>query len=83
MKLNLVKNIDDVVSPGDAIRVIGKNNVLQLIICCPGCGKISSSRGSHVFDPKTKSYYPSIVHNKNLGGCGWHGWLKNGEFKSV
>lgn len=80
MKLNLVSDIDDVVNPGDALRVKGHEGRLQLIICCPKCGKVSGSAGSHTFDPNTNSYYPSIIHNKDLGGCGWHGWLTNGEF---
>jgi hypothetical protein len=54
---------------------------LQLIVVCPGCGRESASAAKHKYDPKTVSYSPSIVHNKDLGGCGWHGWLRNGEFK--
>jgi hypothetical protein len=30
------------------------------------------------FDAVTAT--PSIVHS-TPGGCGWHGWLTNGEFK--
>jgi len=82
VKLNLVESIDDVKNPGDAITVIGRENKLQLITCCPQCGKVSASAGNHVYTPETKSYHPSIVHDKKLGGCGWHGWLKNGVFKS-
>lgn len=51
-------------------------------MCCPNCGKKSSSVGNHIFIEATKSYHPSIVHNKKLGGCGWHGWLTNGVFTS-
>jgi hypothetical protein len=80
MKLNLVDNIDDIVNPGDASLYIGLNKRLQLNICCPGCGRVSGSAGAHIFDPVTQSYTPSIIHNKDLGGCGWHGWLTNGEF---
>lgn len=79
MKLNLVTDEDLVQNPGDAHIVQGGKG-LQLIICCPGCGKVSASAGTHLYDPATQSYSPSIVHNKDLGGCGWHGWLKNGEF---
>lgn len=88
MKLNLVDDIDEVKKKGDARMVIGTHSktgaeILQLIICCPGCGRNSASRGNHIYDPETQSYHPSIVHDATLGGCGWHGWLKNGEFKSV
>ena len=32
---------------------------------------------------ETMTLTPSIHRIKNLGGCGWHGWLTNGELKSV
>lgn len=83
MKLNLVDDIDDLKEKGDALIVIGRNKKKQLILCCPGCGRKSGSRGGHVFDESTKTYKPSIVHNTEYGGCGWHGWLTNGEFKNV
>lgn len=83
IKLNLVENNDLLLNKGDAMTYIGKEGKLQLIIVCPGCGKISGSAGGHVFNPDTQSYHPSIVHNKDLGGCGWHGWLKDGIFIEV
>lgn len=83
MNINLVENIDDVKEKGDAIIVIGHNGLKQLIICCPQCGEKSASTGNHIYDEKTKTYSPSIVHNIDLGGCGWHGWLKNGIFTNV
>lgn len=83
IKLNIVDDIEDVKEKGDATIVIGRNNKKQLIICCPQCGKRSGSAGNHVYNEETKTYTPSIVHNKDLGGCGWHGWLRNGIFTSV
>jgi len=80
MLLSLKDDIDEVQNKGDAHIVIGHNNQKQLIICCPGCGKTSGSAGNHVFDESTNTYHPSIVHDVKLGGCGWHGWLKNGVF---
>ncbi len=80
IKLNLVEDYDLLINKGDAMTYIGKEGRLQLLIVCPKCGKISGSVGNHIFNPETKSYNPSIVHNKDLGGCGWHGWLKNGIF---
>ncbi len=82
VKLNIVNDIDDVINPGDAI-IVEKNGHLDLIHCCPRCGKrTTTATGSdHVYNPGTKSINPSIVHNKKLGGCGWHGWLINGIFK--
>lgn len=82
-KLNLVDDPELLINKGDAMIYIGKEEKFQLSIICPGCGKQSASAGGHVYDPITQSYSPSIVHNKDLGGCGWHGWLKNGIFTEV
>lgn len=80
MELNLVNDYDDLKNRGDALVVIGRNKQKQLIIVCPKCGKKSGSSGNHVYNEETKTYHPSIVHNMKLGGCGWHGWLRNGIF---
>jgi len=87
VKLNLLEDIDDVKKSGDAIMAYGYHTksgkkILQLIICCPQCGKTSASAGNHIYNRKTQTYHPSIVHNVELGGCGWHGWLRNGVFIS-
>ncbi len=57
------------------------------IIKCPGCGSESAcdersddNHPSWVMDKATHTWSPSVHHNK---GCGWHGWLKNGEWVSV
>lgn len=54
------------------------------LIKCPGCGSESAlderGRDNHpswVMDKQTHTFTPSIHHQR---GCGWHGWLKNGEF---
>ncbi len=81
MKLNLVEDNNLLVNPGDALPVFNPTlGWTQLIIVCPGCGKISGSARKHKFNVETNTYTPSIVHDKNLGGCGWHGSLINGEF---
>lgn len=80
LKLNLVDDFDKLLNRGDAIVVIGNGGRRQLVIVCPGCGKNSASQGKHEYNDETHSYTPSIVHNKDLGGCGWHGCLTNGVF---
>lgn len=84
MRLNIVTDDELLQNKGDAMVIfnpeLGWN---KLIIVCPSCGKHSASAGSHKFDEATLSYTPSIVHNTELGGCGWHGWLTNGEFIGV
>lgn len=79
--LNLVEDNDMLINKGDALIVIGNYGLTQLIIVCPGCEKVSASRGKHIYNKETQSYTPSIVHNTEYGGCGWHGWLTNGVFK--
>lgn len=68
--------------PGDGYEYYDSDKVLKLAWCCPKCGQTTTTaKGSnHNWEPKTKSLTPSIIHSKELGGCGWHGWLKNGEF---
>lgn len=79
--LNLVEDDELLLNKGDALIIQGNGGLTQLIIVCPGCGQRSGSRGKHVYDRATRSYTPSIVHDPKYGGCGWHGWLTNGEFK--
>ncbi len=86
LPLNLVDDIEEVKDPGDAHMVTSTHSktgkeIIQLIICCPKCGVTSGSAANHIYNPETKTYHPSIIHDKKLGGCGWHGWLINGIFK--
>ena len=80
-KLRLVEHMDQLEGKGDA-RVIEYPDHIGLIWICPNCGKeTATARGhKHIFNRKTNSLHPSIVHDITLGGCGWHGWLKNGIF---
>lgn len=79
LKLNLVDDNEKLLNKGDAMIYLD-GQIKKLAIVCPGCGKVSASAGNHVYNEETKTYHPSIVHNKALGGCGWHGWLRNGYF---
>lgn len=79
--VNIVSDFDLLLEKGDVLPFM--NNQLgyrQLIIVCPGCGEKSSSAQTHKWDAETLTYTPSIVHDKELGGCGWHGWLTKGIF---
>lgn len=73
---------------------IDKDNTYpdHLIFACPGCGKIGSIVCTHpkspnswdiesgnLQDPATLTLSPSI---HCVGCCGWHGYLRNGEFQS-
>lgn len=60
------------------------NGRLGLIMCCPRCGETSASKDQkHTFNRETFSYTPSIIHDVELGGCGYHGYLTNGIFTDV
>jgi hypothetical protein len=78
--LNLVDDNKLLLNKGDGLifQFSRDDDKCGLIIVCPKCGKVTSGR--HIYNPETKSLTPSIVHNKDLGGCGWHGWLTNGIF---
>jgi len=78
MKTNRVDDPDLVLLPGD-YYVMGEN--IGILMCCPGCGKKSGPKGKWKVDIQTESVTPSIHHDPALGGCGWHGYLTNGEFK--
>lgn len=81
MKINLVDDIDHVEKSGDAWPYYDKEkDCMRLVLACPRCGGISASAGSHKWDAQTQTYTPSIVHSVALGGCGWHGYIRNGEF---
>lgn len=47
-----------------------------LIFRCPKCKEATS--GPHKLDVATLTLTPSIVHP-----CGYHGWLRNGEFSDA
>lgn len=74
VEFNLLKEYppDDVFKPGEAVLI--ENG--SLILCCPCCGSVGASAGTHKYDVLTQSYSPSI----NNRCCGWHGFLKNGKF---
>lgn len=64
---------------GEAI-IVQNGNLLQLIICCPQCGQSSASAGNHIYNKETQTYHPSVIHNKELGGCGAHYFIRAGEY---
>jgi len=86
IKLNLINDYDLLLNKGDGISIFNHElGYEQLIIVCPSCGEISApmKKAGLRFDKETQSVTPSIVHNTEFGGCGWHGFLTNGEFKDA
>jgi hypothetical protein len=80
--------------PGQYYLPINSDKEIKAIIMnCPGCGKTG---GMTVYKPNTpKPPSPSWEMNGEgenitlkpsincVGCCGWHGYLTNGEYKSV
>ncbi len=57
-----------------------------LTFICPGCGEVGGlnfAPGGWTWDGNRESptCSPSILHDKAV--CGWHGFLTDGEFRSV
>jgi hypothetical protein len=80
--LNLIDHCDELIKPGDASEY-DDHGVIKLCWCCPKCGMATTTANghTHIWNRETKSLKPSIIHAKELGGCGWHGFLTNGMFK--
>lgn len=87
MKARVVKEIDFQGEPGDIEFVEDRKGVLHSIIaCCPRCAipcvlpiRTNPPHGwSWNGSKESPTLQPSIHHNN--GSCGWHGYLKDGEF---
>lgn len=79
INLNIVDDDEKLLKKGDALIIKDEQRgTLKLAIVCPGCGKVSFSDKNHSFNVETKTYKPSIVHDRRRGGCGWHGTITNG-----
>lgn len=66
------------------------DSLFGIIFKCPGCNRVISIGNKSTdggpgwdIDFTTLTAKPSIVHNKKLGGCGWHGYLTAGELTGV
>lgn len=61
------------------------NEIIGLVFLCRGCGKTvrisTKGKPSWNINFDTLTVTPSIRHDKDLGGCGWHGHLKSGKFE--
>lgn len=91
-----VDEMPDDPSPGMfefVVRHSAPETITGMLFACPcGCGDVSSIDFSNVppkgsdterwewdGDLDSPTLSPSL-HKQ--GGCGWHGWLRNGEFVS-
>ena len=93
MNVVVVNDIDDATEPGSVeIRYQSANaqlgnGVVGLAICCPGCGNksylpVGDNRGWNLASEEPLTITPSVFHTKEKGGCGWHGFLTDGEWRS-
>lgn len=83
--------------PGECVLVTSRDGdaVTGLVHACAGCGSVVSldfagARANHPqwsvlsgdpSKPETVTLSPSILHDPAKGGCGWHGYLRNGVFE--
>lgn len=92
VKLTTINNEVDWVDLKDGeyafISTYGKNTLCAIVFKCPGCNNpLSVSLKDHRGEPgwninfETLTATPSILHSRNGKGCGWHGYLTNGELK--
>lgn len=81
--------------PGDLYpeRLTPDGPVVGYVYACVGCGRLShialpgaltpGPRWTATGDPgrvADLTLSPSILHDPAQGGCGWHGWLRDGVF---
>lgn len=86
--IKIVDKDHDKVLPGEAIVVDIGEGKRGLLWCCPGCGKLVGTTRNQWYDEATQSImmgsnHSSVVHNTDLGGCGFHKTLIKGEWGSV
>ena len=93
----LFEPIDSNAAPAGAVGIItarDSDKVVCYAIRCPGCRTMSAlmltDRDGHPFwtvtagnaqQPEAVTLSPSVHHTKEGGGCGWHGWLRNGQWE--
>ena len=87
MKAELVQDIQES-GPGCYQFVYRADEISGIAVNCPGCGQSSfipfgedkeiGEPGWNLISKEPISVSPSIHHD--IKSCGWHGWLKNGEF---
>jgi hypothetical protein len=82
--------------PGDLYpeRASADGDVVGYVYACVGCGSISGLHlhgrvgegprwrveSGDPGRPSSLTLAPSILHDPAKGGCGWHGWLREGHF---
>jgi hypothetical protein len=83
------EEFDDFRENGEAGAICVMRNtedgIAGLSIKCKGCGEesylpLDDPRHWKLIQENPLTIQPSVFHKT---GCGWHGWLKNGEWKSI
>lgn len=83
--ITLVHADHDQLKPGEAILISKPDGKFGLIYACPGCGNPVGTTAKQDYDQATMTIMmdnvtSSCVHNVDLGGCGYHKTLVNGEW---
>ena len=67
---------------GGYINIVGINRFETVLIFCPQCGEVLRLRNHQVMNAGNENL---ITINPSINAvecCGWHGWLKDGEFST-
>lgn len=88
MKAIFVDDINESTEPGSVELRHIPGVTKGMAFRCPGCGE-QSWVWFNVYDNKNGwdleveeplTLNPSLLHDKDSGGCGWHGFMRKGEF---
>jgi hypothetical protein len=73
--------------PGIGAYYVAKDDkIAGLNFACPGCGQVTCvdfNTWNWDGNEAAPTLTPSILHNKEKGGCGWHGFLTAGQFRGA
>jgi len=85
---NLIDSWSDLKPNEYCLFTDSSGKLCGLAFKCPGCnGVLAVSEKTHRGDPgwnidfEQLTARPSILHSRQGKGCGWHGYLTNGELK--
>lgn len=85
IRLNIVDDYDKIKEPGDAQFYSYKETQhAGLHFICPKCRALLGIEflSKWTWNDQTLSATPSILHTPPHG-CGWHGYITNGQFITV
>ena len=87
MNINIVDKIEGAPPGSVEFRHID-GKLMGVAITCLGCGEESwipadkdDKRGWELVSEDPLTLKPSLHHDKKKGGCGWHGYIRDGKWE--